>query len=73
MMKVGAHGRNAEEIVDRVRDCGQDPMAALVSANSLAAETLGLQNKIGSISLVPFSDKLKPSVFFFLYQATSAI
>jgi len=37
---AGAHGRNAEEFIDRVRDCGVDPMAAMVSANSLGAEAL---------------------------------
>lgn len=47
---AGAHGRNAEELIDRVRDGGQDPMAALISANSLAAESLRLQNEIGSIA-----------------------
>ena len=47
---AGAHGRNAEELIDRVRDAGQDPMAAMVSANSLAAESMRLQNEIGSIS-----------------------
>lgn len=47
---AGAHGRNAEELIDRVHDGGQDPMAALVSANSLAAESLNLQNEIGSIA-----------------------
>jgi imidazolonepropionase-like amidohydrolase len=47
---AGAHGRNAEEFVDRVRDAGVDPMAALVSANSLAAEALGMSDQIGSIA-----------------------
>jgi imidazolonepropionase-like amidohydrolase len=47
---AGAHGRNAEEFVDRVRDCGVDPMAALVSANSLGAEALGMADQIGSIA-----------------------
>lgn len=47
---AGAHGRNAEEFLYRVKTCGQDPMAAIVSANSLAAEALGLQNRIGSIA-----------------------
>jgi imidazolonepropionase-like amidohydrolase len=47
---AGAHGRNAEEFLYRVQTCGQAPMAALVSANSLAAEALGLQNRIGSIA-----------------------
>jgi len=47
---AGAHGRNAEELIDRVRDCGQDPMAAMVSANSLAAQSLRLENEIGSVA-----------------------
>ncbi len=47
---AGAHGRNAEELIDRVRDCGVEPMAALVSANSLGAETLGMADRIGSIA-----------------------
>jgi imidazolonepropionase-like amidohydrolase len=46
---AGAHGRNAEEFVDRVRDCGVDPMAAMISANSLGAEALGMGDQIGSI------------------------
>jgi imidazolonepropionase-like amidohydrolase len=46
---AGAHGRNAEEFIDRVRDCAVDPMAAMVSANSLGAEALGLGDQIGSI------------------------
>jgi len=46
---AGAHGRNAEELIDRVRDCGVDPMTALVSANSLGAEAMGLAGEIGSI------------------------
>ncbi len=47
---AGAHGRNAEEFIDRVRDGGVDPMAAMVSANSLGAEALGMADQIGSIA-----------------------
>jgi imidazolonepropionase-like amidohydrolase len=47
---AGAHGRNAEEFIDRVRDGGQDPMAAMVSANSIGAEAMGMGDKIGSIA-----------------------
>jgi len=47
---AGAHGRNAEEFLYRVQTCGQDPMAAMVSANSLAAEALGIQDRAGSIA-----------------------
>jgi imidazolonepropionase-like amidohydrolase len=47
---AGAHGRNAEEFIDRVRDGGVEPMAAMVSANSLGAEALGMADQIGSIA-----------------------
>ena len=47
---AGSHGRNAEEFILRVRDAGVDPMAAMVSANSLGAEALGMGNQIGSIA-----------------------
>ena len=46
---AGAHGRNAEEFIYRVQD-GQDPMAALVAAQSTAAASLNLQDKIGAIA-----------------------
>ena len=47
---AGSHGRNAEELIIRVRAGGMDPMRAMVSANSLAAEALGMANQIGSIA-----------------------
>jgi imidazolonepropionase-like amidohydrolase len=47
---AGAHGRNAEDFIHRVRDSGVDPMAAMVSANSLGAEALGMADQIGSIA-----------------------
>ena len=47
---AGAHGRNAEEFIDRVRDCGMDPITVMVSANSLGAKALGLDDQIGSIA-----------------------
>ena len=47
---AGAHGRNAEEFVYRVKDGKQDPMQALVSGQSLAAESLGLSNRIGTLA-----------------------
>jgi imidazolonepropionase-like amidohydrolase len=46
---AGAHGRNAEEFIYRVQ-AGQTPMDALVAANSRAAESLNLQNEIGTIA-----------------------
>jgi imidazolonepropionase-like amidohydrolase len=45
---AGAHGRNAEEFIYRVQ-AGQPPMDALVAANSRAAESLNMQNEIGTI------------------------
>lgn len=47
---AGAHGRNAEEFLYRVRDAGQSPMDAMVSANSLAAQAMGLADRIGAIA-----------------------
>jgi imidazolonepropionase-like amidohydrolase len=47
---AGAHGRNAEDFVYRVRDGGVDPMTAMVSANWLGAEALGMSARIGSIA-----------------------
>jgi imidazolonepropionase-like amidohydrolase len=47
---AGAHGRNAEEFIDRVRDGGQDPMQAMMSANSIGAEAMRLADQIGSIA-----------------------
>lgn len=47
---AGAHGRNAEEFVYRVRDGQQPPMDAIVSATSRAAEALRLQDRIGAIA-----------------------
>ena len=44
---AGAHGRNLEELVYRVEQGGQDPMAAIVSATSTSARALGLDGKIG--------------------------
>src|SRR5260370_2707070 len=41
---------NAEEFIDRVHDCGVDPMAAMVSANSLGAQALSMADQIGSIA-----------------------
>jgi imidazolonepropionase-like amidohydrolase len=47
---AGAHGRNADEFLGRVKECGQSPMAALVSANSVAAASLGMADRIGAIA-----------------------
>lgn len=47
---AGAHGRNADELVARVREGGQKPMDAIVSATSLAAKSMNLDTTIGSLA-----------------------
>jgi imidazolonepropionase-like amidohydrolase len=47
---AGSHGRNAEEFIDRVRDGGQDPMQAMMSANSIGAAAMGLAGQLGSVA-----------------------
>lgn len=46
---AGAHGRNAEEFIYRVKDGGQPAMDAIVSATSRAAEALRLSS-VGSVA-----------------------
>ncbi len=47
---AGSHGANTDELVAYVEQGGQDPMDAVVSATSLAAESLGLEDRIGAIA-----------------------
>jgi imidazolonepropionase-like amidohydrolase len=47
---AGANGRNYEEFIVRVRDGKQPAMDAIVSATSLAAESLQMEDTIGSIA-----------------------
>lgn len=47
---AGAHGRNAEELVCRVREGGQPAMDAIISATSRAADALGLGQRVGAIA-----------------------
>jgi imidazolonepropionase-like amidohydrolase len=46
---AGAHGQNAREILARVEE-GQAPMDGIISATSLAAESMGLGTTIGTIA-----------------------
>ena len=48
---AGSHGRNAEEFIYRVKDGGDKPMDALITGTSMAAESLGMSDKIGSIGV----------------------
>ena len=47
---AGAHGRNAEEFIYRVRDAKEKPMDAIVSATSLSAQSLGLGDTTGTVA-----------------------
>lgn len=47
---AGAHGQNAREIIYRVQVAGQAPMDAILGATSLAAEALGLKDRIGAVA-----------------------
>jgi imidazolonepropionase-like amidohydrolase len=47
---AGAHGRNAEEFVYRVKDAGQPAMEAIVDATSVSAASLGLGDRIGTLA-----------------------
>jgi imidazolonepropionase-like amidohydrolase len=46
---AGAHGQNAREAIERVKN-GQRPMDAIIGMTSLAAESMGLQKEIGTIA-----------------------
>lgn len=48
---AGAHGRNAEEFIYRVKEGGDRPMDALTSGASVAAESLGMADRIGAIAV----------------------
>jgi len=47
---AGAHGRNAEEFVYRVKEAGEKPMDVLVSATSLSAQSLGMGETLGVLA-----------------------
>lgn len=46
---AGAHGKNAEDLVCRVREAGQPAMDALVTATSRNATAIGLGASLGSV------------------------
>jgi imidazolonepropionase-like amidohydrolase len=47
---AGAHGHNADEIVERVKQGNQKPMDAIASATSLSARSLNLDKTIGTLA-----------------------
>jgi imidazolonepropionase-like amidohydrolase len=46
---AGAHGRNVEDLICRVNEAGQKPMDAIMSATSLAAQSMALGDSIGTL------------------------
>lgn len=47
---AGAHGQNGRDLVCRVRQNGESALAAITSATSLSAESLGLGREIGRVA-----------------------
>ena len=47
---AGAHGQNVRELLVRAKDGGQDPRDVIIGATSLAAESLGMADRIGAIA-----------------------
>jgi imidazolonepropionase-like amidohydrolase len=47
---AGAHGRNAEDLICRVREAGEEPLRAIEAATRDSAESLGLGKEIGTLA-----------------------
>ena len=47
---AGGLGRNFEEFIYRIKDGGQPPMDAIISATSQAAESIRMQDRIGTLA-----------------------
>ena len=48
---AGAHGQNAREAIARVQAGGQTPMDAIIGATSLAAESMSLGDRVGTLKV----------------------
>lgn len=46
---AGAHGRNVDDLICRVQEAGQNPMDAIVSATSRAAESIKHEKTLGAL------------------------
>jgi imidazolonepropionase-like amidohydrolase len=46
---AGAHGRNVDDLICRVNEAGQAPMDAIRSATSVAAQSIGMGESIGTL------------------------
>lgn len=47
---AGAHGKNADDLLCRVKEAGQSPMDAIVTATSRNAAAMGLGDRIGAVA-----------------------
>jgi imidazolonepropionase-like amidohydrolase len=47
---AGAHGANADDLVCRVQQAGEAPMDAITTATSGAAQSLGLESRLGALA-----------------------
>ena len=47
---AGAHGRNVEDLICRVREAGEPPLHAIATATRDSADSLGLGKEIGTIA-----------------------
>lgn len=48
---AGSHGRNGEEFIYRVREAREKPADVLLSATSLAAESMGAASRFGTLAV----------------------
>src|SRR5258708_3306149 len=53
---AGAHGRNIEKPIVRVKDGGQKPMDAIVSLTSMSAESMLMKATLGAVAPRPHDD-----------------
>jgi imidazolonepropionase-like amidohydrolase len=53
---AGAHGRNVEDLICRVNEAGQKPMDAITAATSLAAQSMGLADSLGTLAAGKLAD-----------------
>lgn len=47
---AGAHGHNVEDLICRVNEAGQKPMDAIAAATSVAAQSMGLADSLGTLA-----------------------
>lgn len=53
---AGAHGHNVEDLICRVNEAGQKPLDALASATSVAAQSMGMADSLGTLATGKLAD-----------------